>query len=50
MFLVLDRETSKAVHQLALQLGVAWNLDAAAECPECQLLSKQEGSSKSDLT
>jgi hypothetical protein len=48
MFLMLDRGTSKVVHQLVLQLAQAWNLDAASDCPDCQFLRMPESSLNSN--
>jgi hypothetical protein len=45
-FLILNRETSRVVHQLALQLGVAWDVESAtAACLDCELLRTPGGSS-----
>jgi len=38
MFLLLGRDTSRLVHRLAIEHGVAWNVDSRLGCPDCLLL------------
>ncbi len=39
MFLLLDRNTSRLVHSLALGFGVAWDEHSGVACPDCELLA-----------
>jgi hypothetical protein len=38
MFLLMNRDTSRLVHRLALEYGVSWDLNSGAACPDCGLL------------
>ena len=38
MFLLLDRNTSRLVHQLALAYGLSWDVNSARNCPDCKVL------------
>ena len=38
MFLLLGRDTSRLVHQLALAYGLSWDVNSAPDCPDCKVL------------
>jgi hypothetical protein len=38
MFLLLGNNTSRLVHTVALEYGIAWNLSSAPTCKDCKLL------------
>lgn len=40
MFLLLNRDTSRLVHRLALGYGVSWDPNPGAACPDCGLLEE----------
>ena len=38
VFLLLGRDTSRLVHQLALAYGLSWDVNSAPDCPDCKVL------------